>query len=142
MSTKNEKLTNHLRRELDILNLRFMDLVDQRFEVIKDIYKIKAHDSVSMWTPEREFLLFKKYIELTPKADLRFDMMYSLLIEAQASRISDYPEWSKAVHIETVQNDLTEFINPILLFVRSESKWKTLNFKEDYLLKMQKAFDV
>ena len=129
----------HLRQELEILSLRMMELVDQRFEIIQDIQKIKQQKSQDLWSPEREYKMFKKYIELTPKADLRFDQMYSLLIEVQASRVGNYPEWSKGVHLEQGEFGLEAFINPILLYMRDKKAWNKLTIKADYLTQIEEV---
>lgn len=137
-----ESKLKHLRQELDILNLRFMELVDQRFEIVKEVEKIKSESDSDMWSPDREIKLFQKYVELTPHADLRFDSMYSLLIETQASKVGNYPEWSKKSHLNSESGTLADYVNPILLFARDKAKWMALDFKSEYLEKMQKVMNV
>ncbi len=137
MPLESRKLSN-LRHKLEILNYKFLDLLDKRLELVKGIQqeKKKLDHSVDIWTPDREYYLFKKFVEQNPYLDFRVDFMYSLLIEYQACMIGDYPVWSEHQHLNSVQNNLFERINPLLLYLRDRKKWEILDLKEEYKAKL------
>ena len=69
--------------------------------------------------------LFKKYVSLNPSFSLNYDLMFSLLIETQASQCGDYPEWSNGIHLkkrsydiyndDNVENDVNDENDDVVL---------------------------
>ena len=123
-------VVNHLRSELEIVNMEFVELLDRRQNLVTSIQKAKKNQNI--WMPKREISLFKKYVSLNPSFSLNYDLMFSLLIETQASQCGDYPEWSNGIDLKKRSYDIYERINPILLFVRNRSKYQSLVLKDEY----------
>ncbi len=130
------KLTN-LRTELDIINLEFLELIEKRQEVVNHIQELKGRST--NWSPVREKELFLLYAQVNgPSYEL--DLMYSLLIEKQASQIGTYPRWSLGQHLESIDNNIYSFINPILLFIRNREEYQKLKIKIEYKNTIEETF--
>jgi chorismate mutase len=131
---------NKLRTNLEQVNSKLLELINQRQETVDQIQTIKgAANSNRIWVPEREFSLFQEFNKANPK-DSKLDLIYSLLIEKQAMVSGNYPEWSTGEHLDGACQNSNEMINPILLFIRNRSEYQKLKLSKNYNLILKGLF--
>jgi len=119
----------NLRNNLGNINDEIFSLYTKRQDVINQIQALKNNLALKAWDPKRELELFSK-IDFSD--DLTLAASYSFLLEAQSSSVADYPKWSQGKHLMQTSGSLSDFINPILLFILNRSQYKTLKLKSEY----------
>ena len=125
---------SQLRSGLDSINSNLILLLNKRQLIVNEIQTLKKENKVnSLWCPQRELSVFKSYINENPVMDLRYVLMYSLLIEKQAQESGDYPTWSSQAHLEVTGNSIQHLINPILLFCYCKKDFFQLKLKTQFL---------
>lgn len=121
-------MLQELRMKLEQVNSQLFRLLDSRLEIVE---QIQTEKSIS-WDPTREIKVFQDYVKQHPHQDLKSDLIYSLLIETQAQNFG-YPRWSEGDHLKSqVTSGISHMINPILLRIRNESEYATLDLIDDY----------
>ncbi len=128
------KSLNNLRIELSSINADIFELLNSRQKIIEQISKFKSENNLASWDPKQEMNLFKEYVS---HYDERYDFLFSSLIEVQAYKCNDYPRWSLGSHLEQVNGNITDFINPILLLARNESEYRNLKLKKNIKLQIE-----
>ncbi len=128
---------DRLRCELGELTSDFFSFLSKRQSKIDEIQKLKKllGDTAS-WDPVRENLVFKKYIQENPVLNLSQDLFFSLMMENQVTKNTEYPRWSKGEHLLTAQQGVEfkgiEFlVNPVLIKLRSRELFAKLNLKPE-----------
>lgn len=136
MKKKTDELQS-LRSELLSLNNEFVNILNSREKIVKEIQNCKRelHFS-SAWDPAQEFKVFSRTIQSTQKVD--YLMMFSLLVESQARITTDYPEWSKGVHLLEKTGTIYDFMNPILVYLINVEIFSKLKLNDEYKNKITK----
>ena len=107
----------------------------KRKKIVKELLKIKK----DTWDLEREFALFTEYLKSHPSQGAREDLIFSLMIEEHADQSSDYPSWSKQVHLETQSDNFFALVNPILLKLKYKEEYMQLPLKNEVKKKIEGA---
>jgi chorismate mutase len=122
-----------LRKELSSYNLEFLDFITKRQVLVNKIQDTKKSlGKVNIWDPKQEYKVFFKLIELKPEIENNYLYMLSMLIETQASDLFDYPKWSKAEHLNSVSGKITDYVNPILLYILNPDAFNQLDLKNSF----------
>jgi chorismate mutase len=118
------------REHLDELFEQYADLLYERRSVVTQIKQIKKTQMKKPFDQEREEAFFKKCQEKLNEFSLPELLSYSLLMEAHAG--DDYPKWSSRVHLENIDNELHEQINPLILKIIRPKLFESLVLNKSY----------
>lgn len=107
-------------------------LLDKRFSQLEEVFKQKNKLNLESWDPIREKELYFEIQKSFDQIDETMLLILSLIIEKQASDLSNYPRWSMREHLKKINNDNYELINPVFLKYYDLKKYGKLNLKEKY----------
>jgi chorismate mutase len=130
---------NNLRSDLSTFNLEFLEFTSKRQILVNEIQKTKKTlGKVTIWDSKQEFRVFTKIVSLQPYIEVNYLYMLSMLIEIQASELFDYPMWSKGEHLNSVSGKITDFMNPILLYIVTPDVFNSLDLKSEFKDELEK----
>ncbi len=131
-----EQQLDDLRSNLLILNHDFLSLLDKRRALCIKIQEMKTLlGKNSLYDPEREFEVFKKFHQDLMHLSVKEMLSFSLIMEQQAQVFSpgSYPNWSEGVHLLSDQRlQLFEMINPLMLKAKSSELFEKLKLSKDF----------
>lgn len=132
---------SELRKELDKINVRIFSHLNKRQQIVRKIQSEKCKlEITTSWSPLREKEIFLVYIKSYPLFDLEHDLLYSLLIEKQASLTAKYPRWSRLEHLREPSLGIEFLVNPVLLFLRDKNVYHRLDLLSEYKEKIERTF--
>ncbi|MBT4791042.1 MAG: hypothetical protein HON90_05685 [Halobacteriovoraceae bacterium] len=129
-------MTDHfklLRSKLAKINETWFELLSTRQNIVSQIQELKISNEIEIiWDPKQEKDVFTQYVLDHPRADIKQDLAYSLIIELHAAQTRSYPAWSEGEHLNSLSADRNALMNPILLFIRNRTEYSQLNIKKEY----------
>lgn len=124
-----------LRAKLLELNLELFSLLEKRKILVNRIQDVKLENNLSVFSPEREKILFEKLSPLLKKLTLKELLSFSLLLETHAdpTENNSYPAFSEMIHLrKSTKSPLWYRVNPILLYYYDAKSYFKLPLKEKF----------
>lgn len=121
-----------LRSKLDSINIDLIQALLSRQQVITDIFSLKEEENIGAWNPEREKEIYSNLEQSFGQLNLPMVLVFSLIIEEQASQCGAYPLWSRREHLSSFTGMLEELTNPVFLKAFNQDQYEKLDLKEKY----------
>jgi chorismate mutase len=134
------------RQELLDNYLSLINLIQSRSSLVEYIQsqKMITNTQYPHFDFEREWVLFSKLSTELKKLCLGELLAISILIETHAgAERNKYPAWSKSIHLhdKSLEYDLHQLINPIMIFNFDQKIFKRLRLKTDFKLLFERTTD-
>lgn len=124
-----------LRAKLLEINLELFSLIEKRKLIVSRIQDLKTENNLSVFSPEREIILFEKLSPLLKKLTLKELLSFSLLLEAHADPTEKnlYPAFSEMIHLDKIDKSFLWYrVNPILLYYYDAKSYFKLPLKSNF----------
>lgn len=114
-----------------------LELMQKRANVVQEIQKFKHDNNERSWSPQQEFKIFKALGLHLKTFNLKELLQFSLMIESQAAKGSDYPKWSEREHLVQPAQGLAQQINPILLYLYNPKEYAKLELVNNFAMTLE-----